>query len=114
MSDHLFLRPIRALSGAPGARWFIPAALVASATVLVAAGTGGSGAAPAKTRFAIATPASGQWPYPNGDLANSREAPGSVISSANVSALREAWAFKLAGKAAAGVFGDGSLTAAPV
>ena len=37
-----------------------------------------------------------------------------MISSANVSQLREAWVFKLAGKAAAGVSGVGSLTAAPV
>ncbi len=114
MSDHRFLHPIRAMSGAPGARWFIPAALVASAAMLVAAGTGGSKAAPANTRFARATVPSGQWPYPNGDLANTRVAPGSVISSANVSQLREAWAFKLTGKAAAGVSGIGSLTAAPV
>ena len=41
-------------------------------------------------------------------------APGSAISSANVSRLREAWAFKLAGQAAAGVPYAGSLTAAPV
>jgi alcohol dehydrogenase (cytochrome c) len=37
-----------------------------------------------------------------------------LISSANVSQLREAWAFKLTGKAAAGISGIGSLTAAPV
>ncbi len=82
--------------------------------MLVAAGTGGSKAAPANTRFARATVPSGQWPYPNGDLANTREAPGSVISSANVSQLREAWSFKLTGKAAAGVSYFGSLTAGPV
>ena len=102
------------MSGAPGSRWFIPAALIASAAVLVAAGTVGNSAAQVTTRLAGATPPSGQWPYPNGDLANSRVAPGSLISSANVSQLREAWAFKLTGKAAAGVSGVGSLTAAPV
>ena len=36
-----------------------------------------------------ATPPSGSWPYPNADLANTRQAPGSVISSANVSKLHE-------------------------
>ncbi len=82
--------------------------------MLVAAGTGSSSAAPVTTRFPGATPPFGQWPYPNGDLANTRVAPGSLISSANVSQLREAWAFKLTGKAAAGVSGVGSLTAAPV
>jgi outer membrane protein assembly factor BamB len=57
---------------------------------------------------------SGSWPYPNGDIANTRSAPGSVIAAANVSKLREAWAFKLEGAAAAGVSGVGSLTAAPI
>ncbi|MGB9482934.1 MAG: hypothetical protein WCB86_03455, partial [Candidatus Dormiibacterota bacterium] len=38
---------------------------------------------------------SGSWPYPNGDLANTRDATGAVISSANVSDLQEAWSFDL-------------------
>ncbi|MGH3165509.1 MAG: PQQ-binding-like beta-propeller repeat protein, partial [Trebonia sp.] len=54
------------------------------------------------------------WPYPNGDLANTRAAPGSVISSANVSALREAWSFKLTGTPAAGVKDTGSFVDGPV
>jgi outer membrane protein assembly factor BamB len=58
--------------------------------------------------------ASGAWPYPNGDLANTRVAPGSVISSANVKKLTEAWTFKLAGKGATDVEGAGSLAANPV
>jgi len=37
-----------------------------------------------------------------------------VISSANVSQLREAWSFKLTGDAAVGVSYSGSLTAIPV
>src|ERR1700678_4486167 len=115
MSDHHFLHPVRALPRPPGARLFLPSALLASVTMLVAAGgsSGGSGAAHI-TRVPGATAPSGQWPYPNGDLANTRVAPGSVISSANVSQLREAWVFKLTGKPAAGVSGVGSLTAAPV
>jgi outer membrane protein assembly factor BamB len=68
----------------------------------------------AVTRVVRASSPAGQWPYPNGDLANTRVAPSSTISSANVSRLREAWAFKLTGKAAAGVSGVGSLTAGPV
>ena len=47
-------------------------------------------------------------------MANTRVAPGSVISAANVSRLREAWTFTLTGQAAAGVSGVGSLTASPV
>jgi outer membrane protein assembly factor BamB len=57
---------------------------------------------------------SGSWPYSNADLANTRDAPGSTISSANVSRLKEAWTFKLTGKAAQGVRPYGSLTASPI
>jgi alcohol dehydrogenase (cytochrome c) len=114
MSDHHFLHPIRALSRPLGARLFLPAALLASVTMLAAAGGGGSSAGPVTTRSPGATAPWGQWPYPNGDLANTRQAPGSVISSANVSQLREAWVFKLTGKAANDPPGAGSLTAAPV
>jgi glucose dehydrogenase len=97
-----------------GARLFLPAALLVSVTTLPATTGGGSSSAPATTTLPGATPPSGQWPYPNGDLANTRVAPGSVISSANVSGLREAWSFKLTGQAAVGVSYSGSLTAAPV
>jgi alcohol dehydrogenase (cytochrome c) len=108
------MSPHRGLAGPRGALLFLPAALLASVTMLAAVGGGGNSASPVTTSFPGATPPSGQWPYPNGDLANTRVAPGSVISAANVSQLREAWVFKLTGKAAAGVSGIGSLTAAPV
>ncbi|MGA2009160.1 MAG: PQQ-binding-like beta-propeller repeat protein [Solirubrobacteraceae bacterium] len=58
--------------------------------------------------------ASGSWSYPNADLANTRDASGSTISSANVSGLTQAWTFKLTGTAAAGIRPYGSLSAAPV
>jgi len=58
--------------------------------------------------------AGGSWLYSNGDLANTRDAAGSTISSANVSRLAPAWTFKLTGKAAAGVRPYGSLTANPI
>jgi alcohol dehydrogenase (cytochrome c) len=61
-----------------------------------------------------ANAASGSWPYPNADLANTRDAPGSTISSTNVSRLEQAWTFKLTGSAAAGVRPYGSLSAAPI
>ncbi|MGC2191775.1 MAG: PQQ-binding-like beta-propeller repeat protein [Candidatus Dormiibacterota bacterium] len=57
---------------------------------------------------------SGSWPYPNGDLANTRDATGSVISSANVSDLKQAWSFTLTGKGATSVDGGGALTAVPI
>jgi alcohol dehydrogenase (cytochrome c) len=87
--------------------------LVVSVTVLAAACSSGS-PAPVSTAFAGAAVPAGSWPYPNGDLANTRNAPDSAISAANVSGLREAWAFKLTGTAAAGVASLGALTAPPV
>lgn len=41
--------------------------------------------------------ASRSWPYPNGDLTNTRLALGSTISTKNVGALRRAWTFTLKG-----------------
>ena len=42
------------------------------------------------TSHGAARPA-GSWPYPNGNLANTRVAAGSAITSANVSRLQRAW-----------------------
>src|ERR1700722_20195598 len=70
--------------------------------------------APVSSTFAGAARPAGSWPYPNGDLANTRDAAGSRISAANVGTLREAWTFKLTGTAATGVSYAGSLAAAPV
>ncbi len=69
----------------------------------------------ATTNVAASSPGgSGSWPYSNADLANTRDAPDSTISSANVSRLKPAWTFKLTGTAAAGVGGSGSLAANPI
>jgi len=54
------------------------------------------------------------WPYANADLANTRDAPGSRISSANVSRLAQAWTFQLTGPVDRGLGPYGSLTAAPI
>jgi alcohol dehydrogenase (cytochrome c) len=70
------------------------------------------GAAAPSASAATAPP--GSWPSPNGDLANTRDAPGSTISSQNVATLREAWSFKLTGKAATNVGHYGSLAANPI
>lgn len=56
----------------------------------------------------------GSWPYPNGDLTNTRDAVSSVISSSNIASLKEAWSFKLSGTAAQGVSYAGSFAANPV
>src|SRR5216684_2782374 len=85
-----------------------------AAAALPAAGCGSGQPQPTTSAFAGAAPPSGTWAYPNGDLANTRDASGSVISAANVSSLREAWSFHLTGTAAAGVRGAGSFAANPV
>ena len=54
------------------------------------------------------------WLYPNADLANTRDATGSTISSSNVSRLVQAWTFKLTGSVAKGLGPYGSLTATPI
>lgn len=81
---------------------------------LLAAGCSSPQPAPTSTRLAGAATPSGSWPYPNGDLANTRDAAGSAISAANVAELREAWSFRLTGTAAAGVAETGSFAANPV
>ncbi len=88
--------------------------LLVMALSLLATACGGTTAQPTTTVFKGAATASGSWPYPNGDVANTRDATGSTISSANVSQLREAWSFRLAGNAAAGAGPTGSLAAAPI
>jgi outer membrane protein assembly factor BamB len=100
-------------------RWYSGAGLLAPVVALVlvvvvvggAAPAGARGPAPATEAFPGAAVPTGSWPYPNGDIANTRNAPDSTISAANVSELREAWTFKLAGQAETAV---GSLTAPPV
>ncbi len=94
----------------------------AGAAGLLVAACGGNGTAAASsgcttvtTNVAASTAgAAGSWPYSNADLANTRDAAGSTISSSNVSRLTEAWTFNLTGKAAAGVRPYGSLTANPI
>jgi glucose dehydrogenase len=73
-----------------------------------------SGCKTVRTNLATSPVGTGSWPDSNADLANTREAPDSAISSANVSRLEPAWTFKLSGEAAAGVGGSGSLAANPI
>ncbi len=100
------------------------AVLVAAAGLLVAACGGSASDSTTTAGCALRTSAtatnaaasttdaaSASWPYPNADLANTRDARGSTISSANVSRLAQAWTFKLTGRAAKGY---GALSAAPI
>ena len=86
----------------------------AVAAVLLGAGCGSSQPQPTTSAFRGAAAPAGTWAYPNGDLDNTRDATGSTITAANVSGLKEAWSFTLAGTAATSVHGVGSLSAAPV
>src|SRR5438067_4062603 len=54
----------------------------------VVSGCGGGSAGPVSTAFHGAAAPSGSWPDPNGDLANTRDAPDAAIWAANVSGLR--------------------------
>ena len=89
-------------------------------TLSVAAGVLAAGCSSAGTQTgntvtnAKAPAPAGSWPYPNGDIANTRNAPDSVISAANVSSLQEAWAFKLPAPTGTGLSAVGALTAPPV
>ena len=88
-------------------------AVVLTTAALVAAACSSTPQPVTKAFPGAAIPA-GSWPNPNGDVSNTRVAPGSTIDAANVSRLHEAWSFRLAGAAAVGTSGIGSLTAAPI
>src|SRR5579863_8651297 len=97
----------------------IAAVLVAAGLLLAACGgkaqaVASAGCKTVATQAASsAGQASGSWLYSNGDLANTRDAIGSTISSANVSQLAPLWTFKLTGQAGVGVRPYGSLSANP-
>jgi outer membrane protein assembly factor BamB len=80
----------------------------------LAAGCGSGQPAPTTSAVPGVRAPAGSWAEPNGDLGNTRDAAGSLISAANVGSLKEAWTFKLSGAAATGVSYAGSLAAAPV
>jgi alcohol dehydrogenase (cytochrome c) len=95
----------------------IAISLLAALTGLLAAACSTSGkptlthTQSATTTNPKAAPPSGSWPYPNADLANTRQAPASVISSANVAQLQQAWTFRITSKPDGGV---GTLAMSPV
>src|SRR5215831_10127264 len=93
------------------ATWLLLALVALLAAACTSSKPPVTSAKPATTTNPGATPPSGSWPYPNADLANTRQAPGSTISSANVSQLRQAWTFKVTTKPDGGV---GALAMSPV
>jgi outer membrane protein assembly factor BamB len=70
--------------------------------------------APSRAESSGSTPPAASWPYPNGNLANTRVAVGSTITSANVHTLQQVWTFKLKGKATKSISHLGSLAMTPV
>ena len=96
------------------ARACLAATLLIAVSMLAAAC--GSASTPTGTTLLnpkAAKPA-GSWPYPNADLANTRDAAGSAISSTNVASLQQAWTFRLPASLVTSGPGFGSLTATPV
>jgi alcohol dehydrogenase (cytochrome c) len=95
-------------------RGYLAAASLIAISVLAAACSSASTPAGTTVRNPRAAKPAGSWPYPNGDLANTRDAAGSAITSANVASLQQAWTFKLpAGEVTSGP-GFGSIAATPI
>lgn len=63
---------------------------------------------------ASAAAESGSWQYANGDLANTRDALGSKISSENVAKLAQIWSFRVTGETASTTHPYGALSANPI
>ncbi|HEV2377449.1 MAG TPA: PQQ-binding-like beta-propeller repeat protein [Streptosporangiaceae bacterium] len=95
-----------------------PARAHARVAVFVTVGVLAAACSSSSTGTTVRNPRSaapaGSWLYPNGDLANTRDAVGSMISSANVSRLQQAWTFTLPAAAVAAAPGYGSLSAVPI
>jgi outer membrane protein assembly factor BamB len=89
------------------------ASVLVAVGVLAAACGSNSSAGTTVTSTKAARPA-GSWPYPNGDIANTRDAAGSAISSANVAKLAQAWSFHLPSSAVRKGPTFGSMSAGPI
>ena len=96
------------------ARAYLAAAVLIAVGVPLAACSNASTPSGITVRLPGAATPAGSWPYPNGDLANTRDAAGSMISSADVARLRQAWTFKLRASLVTSGPGFGSLTATPI
>ena len=70
--------------------------------------------APISSIGSAATLPNGSWPYPNGNLSNTRVAVGSTITVSNVRTLKAVWSFQLTGKATRSVSQLGSLAMTPI
>jgi outer membrane protein assembly factor BamB len=97
------------------ARTYLPITLSVAVGLLAAACSSSSAPAGSTVIDSKAATPAGSSPYPDSDLANTRVAPDSVISAANVSSLQQAWTFKLTGlQLPTTISTVGALTAPPV
>lgn len=96
------------------ARAYLAATLLIAVSVLAAACSSAGTPAGTTVRNPKAAKPAGSWPYPNGDLANTRDAATAAISSANVAGLQQAWTFKLPASEVTSGPGFGSITATPI
>src|SRR6185437_4306339 len=88
--------------------------LIIALSLAAAACTSSASSTPTTTTNKKAAVPSGSWPYPNGDLANTRNAPAATITSANVTTLKQAWTFKLPAAEVPTTPSFGSLAATPI
>src|SRR5260221_5725379 len=88
--------------------------LIIALSVVAAAYTSSGGTTPTTTANRNAAVPAGSWPYPNGNLANTRDAADATISSANVATLKQAWTFKLPAAEVPTTPSFGSLAATPI
>jgi alcohol dehydrogenase (cytochrome c) len=102
---------LRARRTARSGLWVSVAVLV---SVVLAACGSTSTSTPSTMRNAKAARPAGAWPYPNGNLANSRDATGARISSANIRSLQQAWTFRLPASEVTSGPGFGAIAAAPI
>jgi alcohol dehydrogenase (cytochrome c) len=96
------------------ARACLWAAPLAAVSLLLAACSGASTPAGTTVTNPKAASPAGSWPYPNGDLANTRDAADSTISSANVAGLQQAWTFRLPTAEIPSGPSFGSMTGTPI
>src|SRR5215467_11853162 len=96
------------------ARAYLGATALLAVGVAVAACTSSSADAPTTATNPRAARPAGSWPYPNGDAENTRDAPDSTISSANIKSLQQAWTFKLPAAEVPSGPSFGSMAATPI
>jgi alcohol dehydrogenase (cytochrome c) len=91
-------------------------AVAVSAALAACSSNGGNagGSRPTTVTNPQAARPAGSWLYPNGDLANTRDAAGATITAANIASLDQAWTFRLPPSEVTSGPGFGSMAATPI